>query len=52
MSRVANLELCLGVTTYVLLWPENGRIKREDIRRVYDGSIFYEIEAKRKKNKL
>ncbi|KAF2714432.1 caleosin domain-containing protein [Pleomassaria siparia CBS 279.74] len=32
--------------TFLMLWPENGRMMKEDIRRVYDGSIFYEIAAK------
>ncbi|KAH9858578.1 Caleosin-domain-containing protein [Lenzites betulinus] len=33
--------------TYLLLWPEDGVLKREDVRRVYDGSIFHEIAMKR-----
>ncbi|KAL6709850.1 hypothetical protein ACN47E_000635 [Coniothyrium glycines] len=35
--------------TYLLLWPEDGRMMKEDVRRIYDGSIFYEIAAKREK---
>jgi hypothetical protein len=38
-----------GVATWILLWPEDGRMKKEDIRRVYDGSLFYEIAARRPK---
>ncbi|KAK4693992.1 peroxygenase, partial [Lecanoromycetidae sp. Uapishka_2] len=30
-----------GLATYLLLWPEDGIMKKEDIRGVYDGSIFY-----------
>jgi len=30
-----------------LLWPEDGRMKKEDIRRMYDGSLFFEAAAKR-----
>jgi peroxygenase len=36
---------------YVLLWPEDGRMKKDDIRRVFDGSIFYDVAAKREKQK-
>ncbi len=36
-----------GIATWILLWPEDGVMKKEDIRRVYDGSIFYDIAAKR-----
>ncbi|MCJ1433364.1 hypothetical protein MMC27_002724 [Xylographa pallens] len=27
--------------TYLLIWPEDGVMKKEDIRGIYDGSIFY-----------
>ncbi|KAF1945719.1 caleosin domain-containing protein [Clathrospora elynae] len=39
--------------TYILLWPEDGRMMKEDIRGIYDGSVFYTIAARRemKKNK-
>lgn len=30
-----------GTATYLLLWPDDGVMKKEDIRRIYDGSIFY-----------
>lgn len=26
--------------TYLLLWPEDGVIKKEDVRGIYDGSTF------------
>ncbi|KAA8575954.1 hypothetical protein EYC84_006119 [Monilinia fructicola] len=38
--------------TWVLLWPEDGRMKKEDIRRIYDGSLFYEVAARNEKEKL
>nr|KAK5449252.1 hypothetical protein LTR18_002341 [Exophiala xenobiotica] len=38
------------LATYIMLWPEDGRMKKEDIRGIYDGSIFYTIAARRAKN--
>jgi len=35
--------------TYILLWPKDGRLMKEDIRGIYDGSIFYTISARRRK---
>ncbi|KAF8862579.1 Caleosin-domain-containing protein [Acephala macrosclerotiorum] len=37
--------------TYLLLWPKDGRMKKEDIRGIYDGSLFFEIAARREKKK-
>jgi hypothetical protein len=37
-----------GLATYILLWPKDGRMKKEDIRKLYDGSLFYEIAKERK----
>lgn len=38
--------------TYVLLWPEDGVVVKEDARRVIDGSIFHEMTtAYQKKQK-
>jgi hypothetical protein len=35
-----------------MLWPEDGRMKKEDIRGIYDGSLFYTwAEKQRKKQK-
>lgn len=31
----------VGLATYLLLWPDDGIMRKEDIRGVYDGSIFY-----------
>ncbi|KAI9739865.1 MAG: hypothetical protein M1818_004921 [Claussenomyces sp. TS43310] len=39
------------IATWLLLWPEDGRMKKEDIRRIYDGSLFFEIAARRSKQK-
>jgi len=36
------------IAVYIMFWPEDGIIKKDDIRRVFDGSIFYEIAARRK----
>ena len=49
MVRDASL-ICyayIGAATYIMLWPEDGVLKREDVRRVYDGSIFVDIASKR-----
>ncbi|KAK1985445.1 Caleosin related protein-domain-containing protein [Colletotrichum cereale] len=35
------------LATYLMLWPADGRMKKEDIRGVYDGSLFYTIAARR-----
>jgi peroxygenase len=32
-----------------MLWPEDGRMMKEDVRGVFDGSIFYTIAARRAK---
>jgi hypothetical protein len=40
-----------GIATWILLWPEDGRIEKEDIRQIYDGSLFFEIAARREKKK-
>lgn len=36
------------LATYIFLWPEDGRMKKEDVRRVFDGSIFWEFERRTK----
>ncbi|THW00699.1 Caleosin-domain-containing protein, partial [Aureobasidium pullulans] len=28
------------LATYLLLWPEDGVLRKDDVRRIYDGSIF------------
>lgn len=38
----------VGGATYILLWPEDGKMHKEDVRRVYDGSIFYDMAAARR----
>lgn len=34
------------LTTYLVLWPADGMMKKEDIRAVYDGSLFYKISGR------
>ncbi|CAO2653840.1 Nn.00g105730.m01.CDS01 [Neocucurbitaria sp. VM-36] len=38
------------VATYIMLWPQDGRMMKEDIRGIYDGSIFYTLAARREKS--
>jgi hypothetical protein len=45
-----NWLICLGFATYLMLWPEDGRMMKEDIRGIYDGSIFYTLAARRAKD--
>ncbi|KAF5356093.1 hypothetical protein D9756_004387 [Leucocoprinus leucothites] len=33
--------------TYYLLWPEDGYLRKEDVREVYDGSIFYKLSNRK-----
>lgn len=35
----ANLSVS-GLAVYLLLWPDDGVMRKEDIRRIFDGSIF------------
>lgn len=48
-TALANIQT--GVATYLLIWPADGMMRKEDIRGIYDGSIFYKKaeEAERKK---
>ncbi|RQM08495.1 hypothetical protein DH86_00000524 [Scytalidium sp. 3C] len=39
------------LATYIMLWPDDGKMKKEDIRAIYDGSIFYKIAARREGKK-
>ncbi len=43
------------VATWLVVWPEDGVMRKEDVRRVFDGSIFEkrarEYEAKQKRRK-
>ncbi|KAI5810261.1 Caleosin related protein-domain-containing protein [Peziza echinospora] len=32
---------------YLLLWPQDGIMRKEDIRRVYDGSLFWDVAEKK-----
>ena len=31
-----------GLATYLLIWPDDGILRKEDVRGVFDGSIFYQ----------
>lgn len=35
------------LATYLFLWPADGRMMKEDIRGIYDGSIFYKVANRR-----
>lgn len=49
---IGEADKCKGVATYIMLWPEDGRMKKEDIRGIYDGSIFHVwAEKERRKSK-
>ncbi|KAJ7256062.1 Caleosin related protein-domain-containing protein [Mycena rebaudengoi] len=37
--------------TYAMVWPEDGRISKEDIHDVFDGSLFHRIAAKNAKTR-
>lgn len=39
------------LATYLLLWPEDGRMKKDEVKGVYDGSIFLRIERRMKEAK-
>ena len=41
-----------GGATYLMLWPEDGKMRKEDIRAVFDGSIFDEILSRGGQEKL
>jgi peroxygenase len=43
------LLMITGIATYIMLWPEDGRMMKEDIRGIYDGSIFYTLAERREK---
>ncbi|KAL1799004.1 hypothetical protein ACET3X_003041 [Alternaria dauci] len=35
------------IAMYILLWPQDGRMHKDDIRGVYDGSTFWRIAEAR-----
>jgi len=35
-------DCCLGTATYLLLWPDDGVMKKDDMRRIFEGTIFYQ----------
>ncbi|GAA5874836.1 hypothetical protein JCM1840_003894 [Sporobolomyces johnsonii] len=34
------------LATYILFWPQDGVVTKEDLRTVYDGSVFFAVAAK------
>jgi peroxygenase len=42
------IDVSLGIATYILI-ARDGKMQKEDIRRIYDGSLFFEIAARREK---
>ena len=42
----------IGLATYLLIWPDDGIMRKEDIRGIYDGSIFYKKADKRRFKKM
>jgi hypothetical protein len=34
-----------------MLWPKDGRIMKEDVRGIYDGSLFYTLADRLEKEK-
>ncbi|PFH53897.1 hypothetical protein AMATHDRAFT_72925 [Amanita thiersii Skay4041] len=36
------------LATYIMLWPMDGRMKKEEIKAIYDGSMFYKVASARK----
>jgi peroxygenase len=40
-------EVFEWTATYLLLWPEDGVIRKSDVRGIYDGSLFYEVKERR-----
>jgi hypothetical protein len=37
----------LGIALYILLWPQDGKLRKEDVLGVFDGTIFAKIASKR-----
>ncbi|KAF9007881.1 Caleosin [Cyathus striatus] len=37
------------LATYIFLWPVDGRMKREDVKAIYNGSIFYTVSGRKPK---
>lgn len=35
------MEGGVGLATYLLIWPDDGILRKEDVRGVFDGSVFY-----------
>jgi hypothetical protein len=40
----------LGIALYILLWPRDGKLRKDDILGVFDGTIFSKIASQRAYN--
>jgi len=40
-----------GLATYLLIWPEDGVMRKEDVRKVFYGSMFQEKQTNIRRNK-
>ncbi|KAI9816253.1 MAG: hypothetical protein M1827_001854 [Pycnora praestabilis] len=40
------------LATYLLLWPEDGVMRKEDVRGIFDGSIFYKKAEEHKQKQV
>lgn len=41
-----------GVATYLLIWPADGVLRKEDVRGVFDGSMFYKKAEQYKQERM
>lgn len=41
----------LGIALYILLWPQDGKMHKEDILGVFDGTTFYRIAEQHAKGR-
>lgn len=50
LSNASHFEIAAdrstGLALYLLIWPEDGHIQKEDVRKMYDGTLFFEIAEK------
>lgn len=45
-------EFLEWTATYLLLWPADGIMRKEDIRRIYDGSLFWDLAEQRENARM
>ena len=46
---VIRLISFLGMALYFMVGPEDGKLTKEDVRRLFEGRLFYEIAERNKK---